>query len=357
MPQLILTADQDFIDLALEETRREASDMAVSAELAPGVLLLDAMAGFWGLAESWRLAPPIFVRHINPVDLVVPLRAAEDDVYALVDSVAEEFASTLDEGLPFSVQTRILADLPYRPFDVNRALSNRLQELTAAPLDVRNPIQILSVVCAVPLSRGRRQPHAVAAGKPVAYAGLSFADYNLSSWAGGERRFAREEGQVSRAEFKLLEALDFFHIELPARGVALDLGASPGGWTRVLRQRRQFVTAVDPAALDPRLASDSGIRHKRMTAEAYLADEPDEFDLIVNDMRMDARDSARLMVAYAPQLYPHGIALMTFKLPEQGRRAVLDHAFTILREAYVIAGARQLFHNRSEITVYLKRLV
>jgi 23S rRNA (cytidine2498-2'-O)-methyltransferase len=45
---------------------------------------------------------------------------------------------------------------------------------------------------------------------------------------------------------------------------------------------------------------------------------------------------------------------MTFKLPGEGRLAALDHAFNILRPAYQVAGARQLFHNRSEITVYLR---
>jgi 23S rRNA (cytidine2498-2'-O)-methyltransferase len=359
MPQLILTADPDFIDLALEEARREATNVEVIDQLAPGVLLIDCLEGFWGLAETWRRQPPIFVRHLNPVDVTILLRAAEDDVYTIVDAAEAEIVPHMDGTLPFSVQTRILVDLPYKPFDINRTLSHRLQELAGAPLDVREPVQIVSVVCGAIGEKGRSKGQKAKAGegdrRRLAFIGLSFVNYNLSDWAGGERRFAREAEQVSRSEFKLLEALEVFAIDLPPRGVALDLGAAPGGWTRVLRQRRQFVTAVDPAALDPRLEKDSGIRHKRMTAEAYLANEPDQFDIIVNDMRMDARDSARLMVDYAQQLYPHGIALMTFKLPEHGRRAVLDHAFNILKEAYVIAGARQLFHNRSEITVYLKR--
>jgi 23S rRNA (cytidine2498-2'-O)-methyltransferase len=375
MPQLILTADPDFLDLALIEARKAATDVTAIAQLASGVVLLDCVEGFWGMAESWRQEPPIFARHIHPVDVTVPLRGAADDVFAIVDAAEAEIASMLDPDLPFSVQTRVLADLPYKPFDINRALSQRLQELSGAPLDVRKPMQIVSVVCGQ-LDEGRktplgtaedeashdlvaqsaiRNPQLAPRNSQLAFLGLSLADYNLSDWAGGERRFARETDQVSRAEFKLLEALEVFHIDLPQRGVALDLGAAPGGWTRVLRQREQYVTAVDPAELDPRLAADKAIRHKRVTAEAYLADEPDEFDIIVNDMRMDARDSARLMVDYARQLYPHGIAIMTFKLPESGRRIVLDHAFKILRGAYILAGARQLFHNRSEITVYLKK--
>lgn len=122
-----------------------------------------------------------------------------------------------------------------------------------------------------------------------------------------------------------------------------------------MRQREQYVTAVDPAWLHNSLQNDNNVRHLRMTAAAYLYDEPDTFDLIVNDMRMDARDSARLMVDYAQYLYHDGAAVMTFKLPGDKRQQALDHAFNILKQAYTIQGVRQLFHNRSEITVYLKK--
>ena len=60
----------------------------------------------------------------------------------------------------------------------------------------------------------------------------------------------------------------------------LDLGAAPGGWTRVLRQRGQYVTAIDTAVLDDRLKGDKGIRFLKMTAQVYLKNEPDKFDLM-----------------------------------------------------------------------------
>jgi len=358
MPQLILTCDPDFNDLALDEFRRDSIYGAPVAELAPGIWLAECDDGFWGLAETWQQRPPIFVRHICPVDAVLPLTGAAEDVAALAALAEDEFADSLDLDLPYSVQSRVLSsDLPFKPFDLNIAISGALTEATGAVVDVRAPAHVLSVVCAKVIEADRRPLTADGATRnsQLAFLGLSPTDLNLSDWAGGVRRFAREEGQISRAEFKLLEALEVFRIDLPPRGVALDLGAAPGGWSRVLRQRDQFVTAIDPAELDPRLAEDKAVRHKRMTAEEYLADEPDEFDLIVNDMRMDARDSARLMLAYAGQLYRHGIALMTFKLPEDDRKRIVDHAFGILRQKYEIMGARQLFHNRSEITVFLAK--
>jgi 23S rRNA (cytidine2498-2'-O)-methyltransferase len=350
MTQLIVTADVDSVDLARSEIEQVFTRQN-GQELAPGVGLLTVAEPWPVVAAQWRTAPPIFVRHVMPVQAIIPLRGEltrdSADLQALV---LEQFAPLIEPQQSFSVQTRLLADLPYKPYDLNTALAEALQQATGAALDVRSPAQVLSVVCARVVSQ-RKPP----AEQPLhVYLGLSLASDNLSNWAGGMRRFAREEGQISRSEFKLLEALEVFHIDLPARGVALDLGAAPGGWTRVLRQHEQYVTAVDPGELDPRLAQDRGVRHRRMSAEAYLGSDPDPFDLIVNDMRMDARDSARLMVAYAPHLYPHGQVIMTLKLPEEQRQPILDHAFAILRERYQIMGARQLFHNRSEITVYLR---
>ena len=355
----MLSCDDGSVEQATAELHAAAPDAQIVEMLADGVLLVDAGLPFAALAAQWRRTPPIFVRHIAPVQTVAPLGGHAGDPAFL--------ARTLPGSLPalapassFSVQTRVLAEVAFKPFDINTALAPALIGESGPPLDVRAPVQVVSVVCAV-LKRWQPDPQLVVGGaalgkgkRLVALAGVSLAADNLSNWAGGMRRFAREEGQISRAEFKLLEAIEVFGIVLPAHGVALDLGAAPGGWTRVLRQAGQYVTAIDPGELDARLADDPGVRHRRMTAEQYLQSDPDAFDIIVNDMRMDARDSARVMAACAKLLYRHGWALMTVKLPEQDRQPVLDQTFAILRPVYTIAGARQLFHNRSEITLFLQ---
>lgn len=359
----ILTCDDGSVAEATAELRAAAPDAHILEALAEGVLLVDAGLPFAALATHWRRTPPIFVRHMMPVQVVAPLGGHTGDPTYLA-RVLPGSLPALNADASFSVQTRVLTEAPYKPFDINTALASTLRGEAGPALDVRAPLQVVSVVCAV-LKRWQPDPQLVVGGKvvggtvgkgkrQVALAGVSLAADNLSDWAGGMRRFAREEGQISRAEFKLLEAIEVFNIEMPAHGVALDLGAAPGGWTRVLRRAGQYVTAIDPGDLDARLAGDAGVRHRRMTAEQYLQSDPDSFDIIVNDMRMDARDSARVMAAYAKLLYPHGWALMTVKLPEQNRQPVLDQTFAILRPVYIIAGARQLFHNRSEITLFLK---
>ncbi|MCC7205755.1 MAG: 50S rRNA methyltransferase [Anaerolineae bacterium] len=346
---IILTCNPESDDLALREARQALPGARLAAELEPGVLLIapgegseSAQNPFAALAAVWRDAPPIFARHIAPVDLVEALHGDADDVARLRDAVTAQLAPLIDAAQSFSVQARVLPEhLPYRPYDLNTAISEAVAGRTGADLDVREPEQVISVTVAS------------VDGQMRGYLGVSAVEDNLSAWTGGMRRFAREPQQVSRSEFKLLEALDTFRLHLVPRGLALDLGAAPGGWTRILRAAGMYVTAVDPAELDPRLRHDTGIRHKRMSAETFLHGEPEPFDVIANDMRMDARDSSRLMLRFADWLRPGGFAVMTLKLPEQGRLDVLDAALRILRERYVVAGARQLFHNRSEITVYL----
>lgn len=344
--QYIITFDSDFADLALDELLVTDAEARVEGSLAPGVDLVYGTRSFTNVAAAWRARPPAFVRHICPVHIALPLSGEATDLETLNEAVAETIAARVDGGRTFSVQSRVVAETAYKPFDVNTALARTVATMAGAPLDVRAPQQVISAVIA-----------RVGAGEEAGlrgFLGLSDVEDNLSDWAGGVRRFARDPEQVSRSEFKLLEALEVFAIDLPSRGVALDLGASPGGWTRILRQRAQYVTAIDPGNLHPSLASDKGVRHLHMTAEAYLAGDPDTFDVIVNDMRMDGRDSARLMVQFAGCLYPHGIALMTLKLPERKRRQVIDHARHILEDRYEIMGMRQLFHNRSEVTLYMR---
>lgn len=337
----LLTCHADSVDLALREARQAAPDGALIAAIAEGVLLLNVP--FAQLAEAWRAKPPIFARHLCPATTTLPLPSLDDAETLLIllqNACREALLPHLAPYVPFSVQTRVFdAAVPLKPFAVNTALA---ELVSTAPLEVRQPQQVISVAL------GRLN------GQPTAWLGLSAVADNLSSWAGGARRFKHEQGRISRSEFKLLEALEVFRLSTPARGDALDLGAAPGGWTHVLRERGMSVTAVDPAALDPRLLSDPAVRYERMTAEAFLPTARESYDLIVNDMRLDARDSARLTVAYRRLLKAEGWALITLKLPHSERLRALESALESLERAYAIAGARQLFHNRSEVTVHLR---
>ena len=109
---------------------------------------------------------------------------------------------------------------------------------------------------------------------------------------------------------------------------------------------------MDPADLHPLIASDPAVTHVRRLAQSYLP-APMDFDLILNDMRLDARDSVGLMLQAAASLKAGGLGVMTLKLSGLKMAQMVDRSLHRLRREYRILGVRQLFHNRREVTVAL----
>jgi len=345
---VIATTHPEFSDAGFSELKQFDNKLTHVAQLAPGITLC-ATPEVEKLMHMAAEQQPIFVRHLAPVQTIVTLKNTEQDIGTLAVTLAELPAfSQLERGQYFAVQTRLLQSdeytiqRPYSSGQVNRILAEAINEETGATESIRKPRIIVSLLCIA--DKG--------------YLGISTAHENLSDWPGGARHYAQTPEQISRAEFKLLEALEVFGVQLPSHGRALDLGAAPGGWTRLLLEAGLHVVAVDPANLDPRLHESSRLEHYRGYAETYLEDAVKKhrrFDLIVNDMRMDAREASRVLGQAAPCLHPKGFIISVFKLPHETREIqplmTLKEAMSTLKKYYAIVHARQLFHNRQEVTV------
>ncbi len=362
-PALIVTAHPEFIDAAFDELKRFDGTLRYGELLAPGILLCGFqqatqphdITAVMRLAEEQR---PIFVRHLAPVQAVIHLSNTENDIGELALAIAKlpTFA-LLERGQHFAVQTRLLqTDIEaasagtnkhaYSSGRVNQLIAEAIADETGAVESIKKPQVGISLLCTM----------------KKAYLGISFTKDNLSDWPGGARHFAQTSEQISRAEFKLLEALEVFGVTLPSQGLALDLGAAPGGWTRLLLEAGMNVVAVDPAKLDARLAGQAHLEHYRGYAEAYLEElikRHRKFDVITNDMRMDAREAARLLVEFISYLRTDGFIISVLKLPhatpEIDPFKNLSEALRLLHKYFGIVQARQLFHNRQEVTVLTAR--
>jgi 23S rRNA (cytidine2498-2'-O)-methyltransferase len=362
-PVFIVTAHQEFIDVAFDELKRLDKKLLYGELLAPGILL----CGFpqatqpHDITALMRLAAeqrPIFVRHLAPVQKVINLSNTENDIGELALTVANLPTFTLlERGQRFAVQTRLLqTDMEavragankhsYGSGHINQLLAEAIAEETGAVESIKKPQVVVSLLCTI----------------EKAYLGISLTNDNLSDWPGGARHFAHTPEQISRAEFKLLEALEVFGLTLPSQGWALDLGAAPGGWTRLLLEAGMKVTAVDPAKLDARLARQPNLEHYRGYAEEYVEEaikRRRKFNVITNDMRMDARDAARLLVEASVCLLSDGFIISVLKLPhatsEIDPLKNLSEALRLLQRHFGIVQARQLFHNRQEVTVLTAR--
>lgn len=345
MTRFVFTAAPEASVCALNELTKSGVTARLEKWLAPGVGLVVFGDSQASCQQRIAAHPPVFIRHLFPVQTVAKMSEEGQSAARCAQQLAEGLPALIPDDT-FAVQVRLFASgqvdrqWPWTRHDLANALTAAMQAHYAAPVDVRHPLQVVSVVCV----------------DGDLYAGVSRAADNLSGWPGGESRYAKQAGFVSRAEFKLLEAIEVFALELPPSGRALDLGAAPGGWTRVLIERGLQVTAVDPARLAAAVASDPGVRHEPVAAQLYLRRVGAEFDIVVNDMKMDARASVSLMIAAARALRPGGLGVMTLKLPDRAQERIVASSLDQLRTDYEVLGARQLFHNRSEVTVALRRL-
>lgn len=194
---------------AAPQIRQPKSRVLVSGEVF--LLTLNEEAG--RAVDMIISSPPIFLRHIQPVQLE---QNAED-----MDQAVREVSAFLRNrkelhGAAVSLQVRKADDSLWQDSagKLRETLAEMLSDL-GADFVVQDPEWIISIF---------------AAGSML-YAGVSRPADNLSDWSGGAIRFQREEGQISRAKFKLLEAEHSFGIDFTAFHKALDIGAAPGGWT------------------------------------------------------------------------------------------------------------------------------
>jgi len=91
---------------------------------------------------------------------------------------------------------------------------------------------------------------------------------------------------VGRGALKLIEALDRWHID-PSGDVALDVGASTGGFTEVLLERgaaRVYAVDVGRGQLHARLRADERVVNMERTNIRYLGALPELADLAVIDV-------------------------------------------------------------------------
>ncbi len=146
-----------------------------------------------------------------------------------------------------------------------------------------------------------------------------------------EITLAETDHYVSRGAHKLIAALDTFEVAVDGR-LALDMGASTGGFTQVLRERgARKVLAVDVGhdqlaasiAADPGVVCVEGFNVRYMTREslAEATGEADAPDLIVGDLSFISLEL--VMPAVAAVAAPGSdIVLLVKPQFEVGRTAV-----------------------------------
>ncbi len=184
-----------------------------------------------------------------------------------------------------------------------------------------------------------------------------------SPWVNGIPRLKFPKDAPSRSTLKLDEAFltllsDEDRVKLlDSPGTAVDLGAAPGGWTFQMVQRGFFVTAVDNGDMDATLMNTGLVDHK--TEDAFKFRPKHAVDLLLCDMVERPQKVVPLMAMWFKDKLCRW-AVFNLKLPMKKRFEEYENCLQQFWElsglnpdTYVLR-ARQLYHDREEITVLVR---
>lgn len=285
--------------------------------------------------------PFVFLQHIHPYMCSTEVDGTTDDL--------ERFCGMLEELTPYLTNDDCITCQCRIDTAVKFAYSN--QDITACISDALSQkgyrVQPAEADTAISLTVYQKN----------AYLGISRLQHNVSDWTGGVL-FYNSEDVICRAEFKIEEAFKVFGIDVEPDMTALDLGAAPGGWTHFLSRQGVQVDAVDPAKLDERVLKAKNVSHYKMLAQEFAEKYTEKrYDMIVNDMKMDTNESLDILCEMCRQLKQDGCCLLTLKLPKTNILKRIKIAKQVLQKRFATVQIRQLYFNRSEVTVYAKNLL
>lgn len=299
-------------------------------------------------AEVPKVKSFIFTRHILEQAAVVKNLPAEDRATKLSEAVlkATKFRNFRELVLEFpdTTEGRTLANFCKK---FHPAMQNALK---------RNGMQ---------LDRGNHNAPAVHIcfmNYENAVVGLSWKKRS-SEWRSGIPRLKFPEDAPSRSTLKLDEAFVTMLNEderkelLSGGGTAVDLGASPGGWTYQLLQRSFFVTAVDNGKMAESLMNTGMLDHK--TEDAFKFKPKAPVDLLVCDMVEKPLKVMELVASWFKNKHCTW-AVINLKLPMKKRFAEIETCTVAFWEQsgqyedkFEIR-IKHLYHDRDEVTLVLK---
>ncbi|MFW5866448.1 MAG: SAM-dependent methyltransferase [Armatimonadota bacterium] len=335
-PILLVTCPRGWEAEARQELRRLLPGAKVDSLYIGGNIVAQPDTDLDEALDAIREAETYVIAHVTPVTLRMQIGPEA----AWVDAM-EEAARQLpppDPERTFMVDVHRRGRHQFNSTDVTLSVADAFVRAGRPEVDLDDPEQVLSVEIF----------------QDLCFMGMNHAEDLLRKRLKRMRRWAPGERPINRAELKLSEAIEQFALSLPEGARALDLGAAPGGWTRVLAGHVREVVAVDPADLDERVSELENVTHLRCRTEELEPEEIGRFDLLTNDMNLEPARSAELMCELSRLLKPGGLAVMTIKFVTRRQNRHVGEATSILSRCYEDLRIAHMPHNAKETTVVMR---
>jgi 23S rRNA (cytidine2498-2'-O)-methyltransferase len=181
-----------------------------------------------------------------------------------------------------------------------------------------------------------------------------------SHWPGGIVRLKFPKNAPSRSTLKLDEAFSVLLTPEENKNLlapsmkAVDLGASPGGWSFQFVQKHILVQAIDNGPMDKSLMDSGLVEHLRADGFTYKPHKP--VDWMVCDMVEQPSRIANLVALWLREEYCRHV-IVNLKLPMKKRFDEVQICLGIIanqnkHHSKLVMRCKQLYHDRDEVTLF-----
>lgn len=177
---------------------------------------------------------------------------------------------------------------------------------------------------------------------------LVYSATRSKKWPQGQCLFVEDKiNPPNRAYLKLWEAITLLNKQPKISETALDLGASPGGWTYVMQSLGTTVTAVDKALLDPKIANLPRVHFLQQSAFALEPSTLEQtYDWVLSDIACYPDRAYALIMKW---IASGKAKQMIFTIKLQGE---ID--LKTIKQFQAIPNSRtiNMFYNKHEVTFF-----
>ena len=203
---------------------------------------------------------------------------------------------------------------------------------------------------------------------------IGFMPYRQLPFVDPGRHYKELSNSISRAEFKIMHAFDEFKIKAGS-GIALDLGAAPGGWTAYLAKSGMKVIAVDKGLLDYDKFNELGISVCVVKDGNPSKNDLNDFDvtdiksgfssvsldgicllsMITCDMNVSPEETTSAVLRFSKFLKKGGLVVATIKCTTRNIENYIGIATRALEGEFAIRAVKVLPSNRQEATLFAEK--